>query len=153
RTFFDGVKSLPPGHFLQVRDGRITQHRYWDLDFPDRGAERRLADPAPLVDELESLLAQSVERRLRTDVPVVSYLSGGLDATVVVGFCGGRRGEPIPAFTVGLDKAGPDERAHATQAAAVLGSPLTTVAMDRAGIASTFPELVRAAEGPVLDTS
>ncbi|MFI5461524.1 MAG: asparagine synthase (glutamine-hydrolyzing), partial [Isosphaerales bacterium] len=153
RTFFDGVKSLPPGHFLKIRDGRVTQHRYWDLDFPDAGSERRLADPAPLVEELEALLEQAVERRLRSDVPVVSYISGGLDSTVVLGFCSRHRGEPIPAFTVGLDRAGPDERAHAAEAAAVLGSPLTTVTMDRAGIATTFPELIRAAEGPVLDTS
>jgi asparagine synthase (glutamine-hydrolysing) len=153
RTFFEGISSLPPGHFLKVRDGRVTKHCYWDLDFPDAGAERRLDDPTPFVEELEALLQQSVERRLRSDVPVVSYISGGLDSTVVLGFCSRHRGEPIPAFTVGLDKAGPDERTHATEAARVLGSPLTTVTMDRSKIASTFPELIRAAEGPVLDTS
>ena len=124
RTFFEGITSLPPGHFLKIRDGRVTQHRYWDLDFPDAGYERRLDDPTPLVDELEALLQQSVERRLRSDVPVVSYISGGLDSTVVLGFCSRQRGEPIPAFTIGLDKAGPDERAHSTEAARVLGSPL-----------------------------
>src|SRR6185312_3037687 len=69
------------------------------------------------------------------------------------GCCSRHRGEPIPAFTIGLDRAGPDERSHATEAAAVLGSPLTTVTMDRAGLAGTFPDLIRAAEGPVLDTS
>ena len=153
RTFFDGIKSLPPGHYLKIRDGRVTQHQYWDLDFPDAGSERRLDDPTPMVEELEALLAQAVERRLRSDVPVVSYISGGLDSTVVLGFCSRQRGEPIPAFTIGFDKAGPDERAHAAEAAAVLGSPLTTVAMDRTGIATAFPELIRAAEGPVLDTS
>ena len=121
RTFFEGITSLPPGHFLKVRDGRVTKHRYWDLDFPDAGDERRLDDPTPLVDELEALLTQSVERRLRSDVPVVSYISGGLDSTVLLGFCSRHRGEPIPSFTVGLDKAGPDERAHSTEAAACSG--------------------------------
>jgi asparagine synthase (glutamine-hydrolysing) len=153
RTFFEGISSLPPGHFLKVRDGRIALHCYWDLDFPDAGSERRLDAPAPLIEELEALLQRAVERRLRSDVPVVSYLSGGLDSTVVLGLCGRQRGAGIPAFTVGLDNAGPDERAHATEAARVLGSPLTTIAIDKAAIASTFPELVRAAEGPVLDTS
>jgi asparagine synthase (glutamine-hydrolysing) len=153
RTFFEGITSLPPGHYLKVREGRVTKHRYWDLDFPDAGTERRLDDPTPLIEELEALLQQAVERRLRSDVPVVSYISGGLDSTVVLGFCSRHRGEPIPSFTIGLKKAGPDERAHATEAASVLGSPLTTVTMDRAGIAGAFPELVQAAEGPVLDTS
>jgi len=144
---------LPPGHFLKIRDGRVTRHRYWDLDFPDDGHERRLDDPSPIVDDLESLLERSVERRLRSDVPVVSYISGGLDSTVLLGFCSRHRGEPIPAFTVGLDGAGPDERTHSTEAARVLGSPLTTITMDRSGIAGSFPDLIRAAEGPVLDTS
>jgi asparagine synthase (glutamine-hydrolysing) len=153
RTCFEGVKSLPPGHHLTIRDGRMIERRYWDLDFPDAGYERRLDDPAPLVDELEGLLAQAVERRLRSDVPVVSYISGGLDSTVVLGLCSRHRGAPIPAFTIGLDRAGPDERTHAAEAATALGSPLATVTMNRSGIGATFPELIRAAEGPVVDTS
>jgi asparagine synthase (glutamine-hydrolysing) len=153
RTFFEGIQSLPPGHYLKVHDGRVTKHLYWDFDFPDAGKERRIAAPQPLVEEFQGLLEQAVERRLRSDVPVVTYISGGLDSTVVLGICSRHRGEPIPAFTIGFEGAGPDERAHSTEAAEVLGSPLTTVTMNRADIGRTFPELVCAAEGPVLDTS
>jgi asparagine synthase (glutamine-hydrolysing) len=153
RTFFDGVKSLPPGHFLRVKDGRIELKKYWDLDFPDAGEERREADSGILVDEFEEILRRAVERRLRGDVPVVSYISGGLDSTVVLGLSSRQRGHAVPSFTIGLDRAGPDERAASTESAAVLGSRLTTVTMDRAKIADTYPELVEAAEGPVLDTS
>jgi asparagine synthase (glutamine-hydrolysing) len=153
RTFFEGVHWLPRGNYLKIGDGRVTKHMYWDLDFPDAGQERRLADPTPLVEELQSLLTQAVERRLRSDVPVVTYISGGLDSTVVLGICSRHRGEPIPAFTIGFEGAGPDERVHSAEAASILGSPLTTVMMDKSRIGETFPELVRAAEGPVLDTS
>ena len=69
--------------------------------------------PTPLVDELESLMRQSVERRLRGDVPVVSYISGGLDSTVVLGLSSRERGYAVPSFTIGLDRAGPDERSQA----------------------------------------
>ena len=110
RTFFEGVKSIPPGHYLRVRDGRVELKKYWDLDFPDAGQERRLDDPTPLVDELEHLMRQAVERRLRGDVPVVSYISGGLDSTVVLGLSSRERGYAVPSFTIGLDRAGPDER-------------------------------------------
>ncbi len=153
RTCFQGVKSLPPGHFLRIRDGRVTQHQYWDLDFPDAGDERRMDNPAPMIDELEHLLRQAVERRLRGDVPVVSYISGGLDSTVVLGLSSRQRKSAVPSFTIGFENAGPDERAEATEAAEALGSPLTTVVMDKAKVANAFPELVVAAEGPVLDTS
>ena len=154
RTFFQGVKSLAPGWFLEVQDGRIRPKCYWDLDFPDRGQERRLDDPTPLVDEFEGLLGQSIERRLRGDVPVVSYISGGLDSTVVLGLATRRMGRAVPSFTIGwLNKAGPDERTQAAESAAALGSPLTTVEMRKSDIARSFPELIQAAEGPVMDTS
>ena len=153
RTFFAGVKSIPPGHYLRVRDGRVELKKYWDLDFPDAGEERREANPSVLVDEFEEVLRCAVERRLRGDVPVVSYISGGLDSTVVLGMSSRQRGHAVPSFTIGLDRAGPDERASATESAQVLGSRLTTVTMDRAKIAETYPELIEAAEGPVLDTS
>src|SRR6516165_9383616 len=41
RTFFEGIHSVAPGHYVRVHDGRLEHHRYWDLDFPDAGAERR----------------------------------------------------------------------------------------------------------------
>jgi asparagine synthase (glutamine-hydrolysing) len=153
RTFYEGIRSIPPGHYLRVRDGRVEPKLYWDLDFPDAGQERRLADPTPLIDELEALMRQSVEKRLRGDVPVVSYISGGLDSTVVLGLSSRERGYAVPSFTIGLDRAGPDERSHATESAAALGSRLTTVTMNRADIVAAYPELIRAAEGPVMDSS
>ena len=153
RTYFEGIKSLAPGHYLKVKDGRLSTHQYWDLDFPDQGQERQLDDPAPLIDELEHLMRQSVERRLRGDVPVVSYISGGLDSTVVLGLSSRERGHAVPSFTIGFDKAGPDERAHSTESAKLLGSPLTTVTLSSPEIAASYPELVLAAEGPVMDTS
>ncbi|WP_165227317.1 asparagine synthase (glutamine-hydrolyzing) [Aquisphaera insulae] len=153
RTFFEGIRMIPPGHFLEIRDGRVEQKQYWDLDFPDAGAERRLDDPTPLIDELEHLLRASVEKRLRGDVPVVSYISGGLDSTVVLGLSSRERGYAVPSFTIGLDRAGPDERSHAAESAAALGSRLTTVTLTRRDITDAYPRLIRAAEGPVMDSA
>ncbi len=154
RTFFEGVKSIPPGNYLRIRDGRIEQRQYWDLEFPDAGDERRMDNPQPLIDEFEGILCQAVERRLRGDVPVVSYISGGLDSTVVLGLSSRQLGRPVPSFTIGWsNKSGPDELAEAAESAQVLGSKLTTVMMDRSEIVEAFPELIVAAEGPVLDTS
>ena len=152
RTLFEGVKSLPPGHFLKIRDGRVTKHRYWELDFPDAGMEQRLENPAPLIDEFEATLRRAVERRLRSDVPVVSYISGGLDSTVVLGPCSQQRGDAIPAFTVGLDRAGPDERAAGVGSrrdARLAASPQWWI---KPRSLPLIPSSC-AAECPVLDTS
>ncbi len=59
----------------------------------------------------------------------------------------------MPSFTIGLDKAGPDERSHARESARALGSTLSTVTMNRGDIVAAYPELIRAAEGPVMDSS
>ncbi len=153
RTCFEGVKAVPPGHFLRVRQGRTALVKYWDLEFPDAGAERRMRDPAPLVDELDALLRQSVRRRLRGDVPVVTYMSGGVDSTLLTALAAQEAGQPVPAFTIGLDGAGKDESAQAAESARYIGCELTTRRLDRRAIADTYSALVRAAELPVVDTS
>jgi asparagine synthase (glutamine-hydrolysing) len=71
----------------------------------------------------------------------------------VLGLSSRQRGKAVPSFTIGLDKAGPDERTQSAESAAALGSPLSTVTIGRSDIAAAYPELIRAAEGPVLDTS
>lgn len=153
RTCFDNVRSLPPGHYLDVRDGNAVQHLYWDLDFPDAGREQRWNDDAEPIRELEQRLRYAIERRLRGDVPVVSYLSGGLDSTVVLGMSSDHRDQAVRSFTIGLNRAGPDERHQAAETAAMLNSPLTTIDLGVRDIAEAYPELIRAAESPVIDTS
>ncbi len=155
RTCFEGVSLLPPGHFLTVRDGRMHERTYWDLEFPDAGDERRGpgGDPESLVDEFEHLIRAAVRKRLRGDVPVVSYISGGLDSTVVLGVACQERGTSLPSFTIALQNAGPNERSKAEESASILGSPLTRVDMTKRAIVDAYPELIRAAEMPVMDTS
>jgi asparagine synthase (glutamine-hydrolysing) len=154
RTFFEGVRSLPPGHYLHIQDGQVKLHKYWDLDFPDNGEELRTADDTRLTDELEQLLRQSIWRRLRGDVPVGSYLSGGVDSSTVLALAMQESKQPVRSFTIGLRAgAGTDEHIQAEVTAQRLGAPLTTLLMGRREIADAFPQLIRASEGPVVDTS
>ena len=153
RTFFEGIQSIPPGHFLRVRDGRVERKPTGTWISPTRARSAGWPIRRRWSTSWKSLMRQSVERRLRGDVPVVSYISGGLDSTVVLGLSSRERGHAVPSFTIGLDRAGPDERSHAAESAAALGSHLTTVTMNRADIVAAYPELIRAAEGPVMDSS
>jgi asparagine synthase (glutamine-hydrolysing) len=153
RTCFEDIRSIAPGHYLDVRDGQVARRRYWDLDFPDAGDEQRWDDASVPIHELERRLRYAIERRLRGDVPVVSYISGGLDSTIVLGMSSDERGHAVPSFTIGLDRAGPDERVQAAETAAMLDSKLTTIEMGVHDIADAYPELTLAAESPVIDTS
>ncbi len=153
RTCFAGVQSLQPGHYLKVSNGEITTHRYWDLDFPERGAERTVRDVRELEDELDTVLGRSVERRLRSDVPVVNYLSGGVDSGVIAALVRRQRGEAAPAFTVRVGHDQFDETRDAGMTATAIGARPTIVSNRLADIAETYPELIMAAEAPVTDTT
>ena len=78
------------GHYLKIefrkdaQRAEIRERRYWDLDFPDAGQEEDPADSEKLIDDFEATFQRAVEIRLRADVPVVGYLSGGVDSAYVL---------------------------------------------------------------------
>jgi asparagine synthase (glutamine-hydrolysing) len=155
-TCFAGVNLLLPGKYLRLElDGQTpdtTPRTYWQLDFPDQGQER-VGDVKQLTDEFEQLLMAAVQRRLRADVPVVSYLSGGVDSSVVVAMACKAMGRPIPTFTIGIQDKGLNEENEAQIVARHVGSKPLVVPFDRTDVLATYPELIRAAEVPVVDTA
>ncbi len=158
-TCFEGVQLLPPGHVLQVKMGpagekaAVQERVYWRIEFPEQGQEDPGGDEKALVDRFEEVMVGAVERRLRADVPVVSYLSGGVDSTTVVALASHIRKKPIPTFTIGIDDPRLNEVDEATVAARHIGVEPVVVACGAREILEHYPELIRAAEGPVVDTS
>jgi len=158
-TCFAGVQALSPGRYIRVQCGegvqpaRVAEHTYWRLDFPDWGHEERGRHGDGVVDDFEQILLKAVERRLRADVPVVSYLSGGVDSSVVVAMASKIRGSPIPCFTIRIKSPRLDETTEAGIVARHLGADPIVVDCGADEVLHTYPELIRAAEGPVVDTS
>lgn len=156
-TCFEGVNSLNPGHFLSIDLGRaggsatICERPYWEIDFPDRGQEEPCN--ASTIERYQSLFRQAVERRLRADVPVVSYLSGGIDSSIVLAVAKQLRGTAPPAFTLQIKSPGLDETPKAREVAEFLGSDPTVIPISTAEILAAYPRLIEAAECPVSDTS
>jgi asparagine synthase (glutamine-hydrolysing) len=154
RTCFEGVHQLLPGHYLRARDGEMVVRRYADVDYPDAGAERRDLTPEAAGEELEALLRDAIRRRLVGEAEVCGYLSGGLDSSLILALASEEHGSPLKSFNVSLDRSGPtDEGDKARNSAHAIGSTLTTVRMTTADICDAFPELIVAAESPVLDTA
>jgi asparagine synthase (glutamine-hydrolysing) len=159
RTAFAGISALLPGHYLRVAFGIgaapaevVADRIYWQMDFPDRGQEDR-GDRRRGVSDFENVLAGAVERRLRADVPVTAYLSGGVDSSIVVALASRLRGRPIPTFTIRLTDPALDEAPQAAVAARHVGADPILVRCGTAEVLATYPRLVRAAESPVVDTS
>jgi len=84
RTMFKNVRSLENGHCLTIdRSGAINDAKYWDLDYPAAGEEQYDQPETYYVEKLDDLLDASIRLRLRADVPVGFYLSGGLDSSLI----------------------------------------------------------------------
>jgi asparagine synthase (glutamine-hydrolysing) len=163
-TCFEGVQQLVPGRYLDIRRGEPgalatgaepSPQVFYEFDFPDRGQEIKDADPKTLTDEFEEVLTRSVNMKLRADVPVVSYLSGGVDSSIVVALAGKVIGRPIPTFTIGIGgDPSLNEETEATLVAKHVGSTdRVIVACGHNELLETYPELIRAAEVPVVDTA
>jgi asparagine synthase (glutamine-hydrolysing) len=158
-TCFAGVTALQPGQYLRIplpaqgQNVQLERKYFWRIDFPDQGQEDYGSDPKALVDEFERVLLGAVERRLRADVPVVSYLSGGIDSSIIVAMAAKIRGTPIPTFTIQIKDPKFDETSQAAVVSRHIGSTPVVVPVGNEQILQSYPELIRAAEAPVIDTS
>jgi asparagine synthase (glutamine-hydrolysing) len=116
RSIYQGVKKLPPAHYLIVRRGKpIEEPRaYWDVRFAD-GAGMR---PEEVAEELVLRLRESVRLRMIADVPLGAFLSGGVDSSGVVAMMAGLSEEPVRTFSIAFGTRGWDESTYASALAA-----------------------------------
>lgn len=151
RTMFDGVREVPPGHVLTLGPGDVAPviRQYWDLNF-DHVDDRMTGFEAAY--ELRRLLDDATALRLRADVPVGAYLSGGLDSSAVSALAR-RHVNNLTTFSVAFDDDVFDERVHQRQVAEALGTDHHMVECRAEDIARAFPEVVWSAEVPLLRTA
>ena len=160
-TCFEGVQMLAPGHFLQITPANegtavpaVRDQAFWTMDFPNQGEENPETDSRKLVDGLEDVLLKAVEKRLRADVPVGAYLSGGLDSSMIVAMACKLKGEAINTYTIRVDDPALDELSAANRTAKFIGTKPPIVQDFKASDAlEIYPQLIHAAEAPVIDTS
>ena len=161
RTCFENVQLLPPGHFLYIVPARgdgaepvVEERAFWEMDFPDQGSEERGENQKQLIDDFEQVLLQAVEERLRADVPVGAYLSGGVDSSMIVALACHLKGPNINTYTVRVHEPELDELDAATLSARHIGAkpPVVQDFRDEDALA-TYPKLITAAEVPVIDTA
>jgi asparagine synthase (glutamine-hydrolysing) len=151
RSAFAGVRELAPAHYLRVGpDGVREERRWWDLDFAPRGEG---ASDADLIDELRELLSDSTRIRLRADVPVAAYLSGGLDSSATATLARQHMTNTLYSFGLGFADERFDESAFQDRIVAELGTDLTRVVIDSADIAELLPRAVELSEKPTLRTA
>lgn len=148
-TVVDGVQSLRAGQWMRVRGGRVTETRtYWTAGPVDR----LLGAPAANVEkDLRERLEVSIREHLLADVPVASFLSGGVDSTVVTALAASAAPRALQTFTVGFAERELDESAAARAVASRLGTDHREVRLSDGEAAALAPEAVRALDLPSAD--
>jgi asparagine synthase (glutamine-hydrolysing) len=145
---FRGVRKLPPAHYLVLRDGQMSLHRYWEL----RHTPKRNDGEAALTEELLARLDEAVRLRLISDVPVGALLSGGLDSSAVVALIRRATSGPIRTFSIGFDRSDYDETRYARLVAQHLGTEHHE-AVVKPDAVSGVPRLVWHYSEPFADSS
>ena len=154
QTFYRGVSHVEPGTVVTFgEDGRRTDRRYWQLTFPDAGAQVREYDHAAAVGRVRELVTAAVERRLISDVPLGAFLSGGIDSAIVVGIMSRLAKEPVRTFSIGFeDDPAFDESAEAAATAKHFRTRHTEFRV-RPSAVELLDTLIYHHDGPFADSS
>jgi asparagine synthase (glutamine-hydrolysing) len=152
RTVFAGVSQVSPGEMIVLDERGLTRRRYWHWEFP-RARDLRRDDPRKLMRELEEILGDATQIRLRADVPVGAYLSGGLDSSSLVALLKQRVPKTLQTFSIGFDDVGLDESAHQREVVQHLDTNHNHIQCSLADIARDFPRTIAHGESPILRTA
>jgi asparagine synthase (glutamine-hydrolysing) len=149
QTIFRGVHKLGAGTMLTVQGAQVDVRDYWSMA---EAAEPFAGSYAEAVDRLDELVNTAVELRLRSDVPLGVFLSGGIDSSLVTAVAVRQSAQPVQTFSIGFDHAGFDESGYAARIAQHLGTVHHTFRA-RADLLHTLPEMVRHYGEPYADSS
>ena len=148
-SIFEGVKKLPPAHFLTWSPGReVEVRRYWNQPTPDVS----LTDERELVEEIRLRLDKAVRSHLESEVPLGAFLSGGLDSSTVVALMVRHAAGRVKTFSIGFTEKEYDESDMARKVAAHLGTDHTDLIV-RPNVATIFEDIGAMFDEPFADSS
>jgi len=150
-TAFQEIHQLPPGHFAVFSHQGMEVRPYWRLSFARPPVTERSLDD--LTEELGDLLYDAARIRLRADVPVGAYLSGGLDSTYITALVKRHFNNQLRTFSVSFSDERFDETPFQEQAVRALQTEHRTIRCTESDIGESFPQVVWHAEVPLVRTA
>jgi asparagine synthase (glutamine-hydrolysing) len=156
RTVFKSIYELLPAHYLLAADGQVRVERYWDMVFPDETAFRRVnvrQNLSEYIEKFRELLIDATQIRLRADVPVGAYLSGGLDSSTTSAIIRKYTNTHLDTFSIAFSDPEFDESHYQLHMADELGTEHHVVKASHEEIGNIFPEVIWHTETPILRTS
>ncbi|QDV22287.1 asparagine synthase (glutamine-hydrolyzing) [Aureliella helgolandensis] len=113
-SIYAASRKLAPGHYAVIRDNSITTDSYWKVDW----SHEIEIGPREAAEKVDELLRDSIRLRLRSDVPLGAFLSGGIDSSLLVSLAQSQLEQPLHTFSIGFNEADFDETPYARQVAA-----------------------------------
>ena len=148
RTAFAGIASLEPGTYGILKDGALWLRRYYELDYPETGEE-----PVDVIEQLDEIMLRSVGIRMRADVPVGAYISGGLDSSITASLAASASPHALRSFSITFDDPRFDESGFQREVATDIGSIHAIAAITQGSISASFPDVLRHTETPLVRTA
>jgi len=153
RTVFRHIHEVPPGHYLLAQQGEVNIQRYWHVDFPRADTVDDWRNLDDCLADFEMLLVDAAKIRLRADVPVGAYLSGGIDSSAIAAIIRNFTNNRLDTFSIAFSDPEFDESDYQRQMAAALGTDHQVVYATHADIGRVFPEVIWHTETPIMRTS
>ncbi|MHB8693413.1 MAG: asparagine synthase (glutamine-hydrolyzing) [Solirubrobacteraceae bacterium] len=116
---FAGIRKLPPAHTLVWEGGTSTTERYWRLSYRPHASPPTIEDAR---ERIRELVLEATRLRLRSDVPLGAFLSGGVDSSAVVAAMAKQSSQPVKTFSIGFDVDAYDETVYAREVAQLFGT-------------------------------
>jgi asparagine synthase (glutamine-hydrolysing) len=148
KSIYRQVHKLEAGHALLIEGGKLSGWCYWRPDYSDK----LHFDEAEALASLEAELRASVERMLVSDVPLGSFLSGGVDSSLISALMADIAGRPIDTFTLGFrGETAESEHAHAELVSRHIGARNHVLMLQQSDLLSAFHQWVEAFDEPFAD--
>ncbi|HKK42822.1 MAG TPA: asparagine synthase (glutamine-hydrolyzing) [Bacteroidales bacterium] len=152
-TVFKGIYEVPPGHFMQISGGRTIIKQYWSLSYPVDNDSYFKGTIDEAAEELELLLTDAARIRLRADVQVAAYLSGGLDSSATTALIKKVMPEALQTFSIRFEDDEFDETGYQQEVSQYLGTRHIAFTCTRQDIGTYFPQVIWHSESPILRTA
>jgi len=153
-TLFENVYEVRPGEITLIENENISHHCYWEWEFPEDKKENYLpGSETELAEELHDKMVEATKIRLRSDVPVAAYLSGGLDSSALVSIIHHHGKVPLRTFSIGFKDKKLDESSYQQQLIKHLGANHSSITCSNKDISNNFEKTIWHTESTILRTA
>lgn len=149
-TIVKGVKMLMPGHFIEMKNEKLTSKNYWSLS-GNISEEAKGKTYEEVCKNVNQLLTKAVERRLIADVPFGAFLSGGIDSSAIVGLMSKVSSEKVKTFSVTFDESEFSEARFAQLVAKKFNTDHHEIRLKPGDFIEELPQALRSMDHPSGD--